>query len=162
DRIDADLELGRHDAVVAELESLAGRYPLRERLRAQLMLALYRSGRQAEALRVYHDARRTLVDELGLEPGLALQQLHAGILRQARDWAPGRRVPRHLRPRVRAEPGSPPPRDAPAAAAVARPAVPADRDDLVRHHDRACLRGREAGARRRVLHRRRTRPRQVP
>ena len=67
---------------MAELDALVQRHPLRERPRAQLMLALYRSGRQAEALRVYADARRALVDELGLEPGPELQQLEQSILRQ--------------------------------------------------------------------------------
>jgi DNA-binding SARP family transcriptional activator len=86
--LDADLELGRHDDVVAQAEALVTRHPLRERLRGQLMLALYRSGRQADALRVYHDARRALVDELGIEPGPALQQLHASILRQERSLQP--------------------------------------------------------------------------
>jgi YVTN family beta-propeller protein len=80
ERIDADLALGRHDAVVEELEQLVARHPLRERLRGQLMLALYRSGRQAEALEVYRDARRTLADELGLEPGPSLRQLERAIL----------------------------------------------------------------------------------
>ena len=82
ERFDAELALGRHHALVAELEALAARQPLRERLRAQLMLALYRSGRQAEALRVYAESRRSLVEELGLEPGPALQQLEQAILRQ--------------------------------------------------------------------------------
>jgi DNA-binding SARP family transcriptional activator/ABC-type transport system substrate-binding protein/streptogramin lyase len=82
ERIDADLALGRHQAIVAELESLTAKHHLHERPRAQLMLALYRSGRQAEALRVYADTRRRLVDELGLEPGQALQQLEQAILRQ--------------------------------------------------------------------------------
>jgi len=82
DRIDADLALGSHDALVGELRELVGRYPLRERLRGQLMAALYRSGRQAEALEVYRDARRVLLDELGVEPGPALRKLEQGILRQ--------------------------------------------------------------------------------
>jgi DNA-binding SARP family transcriptional activator/class 3 adenylate cyclase len=81
DRIDADLALGRHADLPAELESLVARHPLRERLRAQLMLALYRSGRQAEALDVYQDARRALTDELGIEPGRELQELQHAILR---------------------------------------------------------------------------------
>lgn len=81
ERIAADLELGRHGELIGELESLVGEHPLRERLRGQLMLALYRSGRQAEALHVYHDARRELVDELGVEPGRPLQELFAAILR---------------------------------------------------------------------------------
>ena len=80
DRIDCELALGRHDQLVAELETLVGEHPLRERLRAQLMLALYRSGRQAGALTAYQDARRTLVDELGLEPGTELQALERAIL----------------------------------------------------------------------------------
>jgi YVTN family beta-propeller protein len=80
ERIEADLALGRHDAVIAELEELVRHYPLRERLRAQLMLALYRAGRQAEALEAYRDARRTLADELGLEPSPTLQQLERAIL----------------------------------------------------------------------------------
>ena len=69
ERIEAELALGHHDRLVPELEALTAKHPLRERLREQLMLALYRSGRQAEALRVYADARKRLVDELGLEPG---------------------------------------------------------------------------------------------
>jgi YVTN family beta-propeller protein len=80
DRIDADLACGRHAPLVGELETLVARQPLRERLRGQLMLALYRSGRQAEALEAYRSARRTLVDELGLEPGEALQRLERAIL----------------------------------------------------------------------------------
>lgn len=82
DRIAADLECGRHAELVGELESLVRDHPLRERLQGHLMLALYRSGRQAEALTVYQDTRRRLVDELGIEPGAALQQLHSAILRQ--------------------------------------------------------------------------------
>lgn len=82
ERIDADLEAGRHAELVGELEALVDRHPTRERLRAHLMLALYRSGRQAEALDVYQDARRTLVEQLGIEPGPDLQQLHGEILRQ--------------------------------------------------------------------------------
>ena len=80
-RIDADLALGRHASLVPELEALVAEQPYRERLRAQLMLALYRSGRQADALRAYQAARRTLGDELGLEPGPELRELEAAILR---------------------------------------------------------------------------------
>src|SRR5207244_12906821 len=80
-RAEALLALGRHAGLVGELEALVADYPLRERLRAQLMLALYRSGRQADALAVYQDARRTLVDELGLDPGRTLQELEQAILR---------------------------------------------------------------------------------
>jgi len=82
DRIDADLELGRHADLIAELSSLAARYPLQERLRGQLMLALYRSGRQAEALDVYRETRRLLADELGLEPSQSLRDLERAILAQ--------------------------------------------------------------------------------
>jgi DNA-binding SARP family transcriptional activator/streptogramin lyase len=81
-RIDADLELGRHGQLVPELERLVYEHPLRERLRGQLMLALYRSGRQAEALDVYRSGRRLLDDELGLEPGAELRRLERAILEQ--------------------------------------------------------------------------------
>jgi YVTN family beta-propeller protein len=81
-RIDADLACGRHTALVGELEALVAENPYRERLRGQLMLALYRSGRQAEALAAYQDGRRLLVDELGIEPSRALQELERSILRQ--------------------------------------------------------------------------------
>ena len=82
DRIDADLALGRHAELVGEIEALLVAQPLRERLRGQLMLALYRSGRQADALEVYRESRRVLVEELGLEPGPALRQLERQILDQ--------------------------------------------------------------------------------
>jgi DNA-binding SARP family transcriptional activator len=82
DRIDADLERGAHTELAGELDALVTDYPLRERIRGQLMLALYRSGRQAEALQAYLEARRTLVDELGIEPRRELQDLYRAILRQ--------------------------------------------------------------------------------
>jgi predicted ATPase/DNA-binding SARP family transcriptional activator/class 3 adenylate cyclase len=82
ERIDADLALGRHAELVGELKDLTAEQPLRERLRGQLMLALYRSGRQAEALEIYRTTRRVLVEELGIEPGPALQALEQAILRQ--------------------------------------------------------------------------------
>jgi len=82
ERVDADLALGRSTEVVPELEALVHEHPLRERLRGQLMLALYRAGRQAEALEAYANARRALLDELGLEPGPTLRALQAGILAQ--------------------------------------------------------------------------------
>lgn len=82
ERIDADLECGRHAELVGELEPLVAEQPFREHLRGQEMLALYRSGRQAEALQAYHDGRRGLVDELGIEPGRPLQELFSQILRQ--------------------------------------------------------------------------------
>src|SRR5262245_10558407 len=82
DRIAADLERGRDGELVAELESLIAAHPLRERLRAQLMLALYRTGRQADALAVYRDTRTALVDGLAIEPSPELQGLERAILRQ--------------------------------------------------------------------------------
>lgn len=81
-RINADLALGRRAEVVAELETLTREHPYRETLRAQLMLALYGSGRQAESLAVYRNTRQLLIDELGIEPGPAIQQLEQAILRQ--------------------------------------------------------------------------------
>jgi DNA-binding SARP family transcriptional activator/tetratricopeptide (TPR) repeat protein len=89
-KIEADLALGRHAALVGDLEALVGQYPLRERLRAQLMLALYRSGRQADALGVYQDVRVLLADELGIDPGGELQRLYEAILVQKSelDWTP--------------------------------------------------------------------------
>jgi DNA-binding SARP family transcriptional activator len=80
--IEAELALGRHAKAVSELESLVREQPLRERPRGQLMLALYRCGRQAEALEAFQRARRTLVDELGAQPSPALQELEHRILRQ--------------------------------------------------------------------------------
>jgi DNA-binding SARP family transcriptional activator len=80
--IEAKLALGRHAEVVGELESLIDAYPYRERLRAQLMLALYRCDRQADALQAYQDARRKLVEELGIEPGERLHELERAILAQ--------------------------------------------------------------------------------
>jgi len=80
--VEAELALGRHAELIPELERLVPEHPFRERLRLQQMLALYRSGRQAESLEAYASARRTLVDELGVEPGPALQELERAILRQ--------------------------------------------------------------------------------
>jgi DNA-binding SARP family transcriptional activator len=88
DRIEADLALGRHEELVGELESLVVEHPFRERLCGQLMVALYRCGRQAEALEVYRKTRRRLVEELGIEPGPALQELHQAILRHDEVLAP--------------------------------------------------------------------------
>jgi ABC-type transport system substrate-binding protein/DNA-binding SARP family transcriptional activator/streptogramin lyase len=81
-RIDAELELGRHGALIAELEALVAEHPFRERPRSQLMLALYRCGRQAEALETYRAGRSLLSSELALEPSPALRQLEQSILRQ--------------------------------------------------------------------------------
>jgi DNA-binding SARP family transcriptional activator len=90
ERIDADLELGRHGDVIGELEALTREHPLRETFRRQLMLALYRAGRQAEALEVYQDARTRFSDELGIEPGPELKRLQTEILRhEAGLAAPG-------------------------------------------------------------------------
>src|SRR5262245_1742063 len=85
DLVAAELELGRHAQLVGELEALVAEHPLRERLRGQLMLALYRAGRQAEALEAYRQARETLVDELGIEPSSELQHLEQAILRHDRE-----------------------------------------------------------------------------
>ena len=81
DRIDCDLALGHHERALGELGVLVPEHPLRERLRAQQMLALYRAGRQADALEAYAEARRTLVDDLGIEPSEALQRMQQAILR---------------------------------------------------------------------------------
>jgi class 3 adenylate cyclase/DNA-binding winged helix-turn-helix (wHTH) protein len=82
DRIEADLALGHHVELVGELQRLVGEHPLRERLRSQLLLALYRSSRQSDALQAYQDARRILGQELGIDPGPALQKLEQAILDQ--------------------------------------------------------------------------------
>jgi predicted ATPase/class 3 adenylate cyclase/DNA-binding winged helix-turn-helix (wHTH) protein len=82
ERIDADLALGRHTELTGELEGLIAGYPVRERLREQLILALYRAGRQAEALEVYVDTRRILADQLGIDVGPGLQRLQQAILHQ--------------------------------------------------------------------------------
>jgi len=104
ERIEAELALGRHAAVVAELEALVAGHPLREKLRGQLMLALYRSGRQAEALQVYQEARRLLVGEFGLEPGTALRSLQQAILNHesALEPRPHTTAAKTVRPRRRA------------------------------------------------------------
>ena len=106
--IEAKLALGRHAEVLADLETLIGEHPHREGLRAQLMLALYRCDRQAEALQAYQDTRRSLVEELGLEPGSRLRELEQAILAQS---------PALAAPAV----------DAPAEPAAGPPAAPAAR-----------------------------------
>jgi DNA-binding SARP family transcriptional activator/DNA-binding beta-propeller fold protein YncE len=105
---DAELQRGEHPALVAELERLVARHPTRERLLAQLVLALYRSGRQADALATYRKGRRALVEELGLEPGVALRELERSILQQDPDLlreqpalAEQSEVPVQRRPRPR-------------------------------------------------------------
>jgi DNA-binding SARP family transcriptional activator/DNA-binding beta-propeller fold protein YncE len=102
ERVEADLELGRHAELVAELDALVAEHPLRERLRGQQMLALYRCDRQAEALEAYRLGRQRLVDELGIEPSSSLRAMHEQIL--AQDPALG------ARPRARRPPRPPPPR----------------------------------------------------
>ena len=82
ERLDMELQLGRHQGVIGELEVLVIAHPLRERPRGLLMIALYRNGRQADALRIYQEGRRVLGEELGLEPGPELRQLEAAILAQ--------------------------------------------------------------------------------
>jgi YVTN family beta-propeller protein len=93
-RVDADLALGRHDALTAELEQLAGEHPMRERVHGQLMLALYRCGRQGDALAAYRRVRDLLAGELGVDPGEPLQRLHASVLAHdpALDWQGDRPV----------------------------------------------------------------------
>src|SRR4051812_26127373 len=127
DHVEARLAVGEHAELVAELERLVAEEPFRERPRGQLMLALYRSGRQAEALAAYRDARTVLVDELGLEPGRPLQELEAAMLNQdpALDWRPPAAAPAPA-PRRRGRgagipneppaPAGPPPAAPPAAA----------------------------------------------
>jgi DNA-binding SARP family transcriptional activator len=90
DRIEADLATGRHGLLTAELEALTREHPLRERLWGQRMLALYRAGRQSDALRAYQDLRRTLGEELGLSPSPALERLEAAIVQQDQmaEWQP--------------------------------------------------------------------------
>lgn len=91
-RVEADLELGLHTELIPELEALVREDPLRERRRAQLMLALYRSGRQADALDTYRSGRKLLADELGLEPGGELRQLEKAILEHDPALAPKARL----------------------------------------------------------------------
>ena len=120
--IDADLAAGRHQEVVGEIEALLAEHPLRERLHAQRMLALYRCGRQAEALEAYRRRRRTLVEEIGVEPGPELRRLHEAILRQdpSLDVEPAAaELPRELDAAAVAAAGRPRRRAAPAARALA-------------------------------------------
>jgi DNA-binding SARP family transcriptional activator len=100
-RIDADLALGRHAQLTAELEARVAQEPVRERLRAQLMLALYRSGRQTDALASFQEARHLLLEEHGMEPGPELRDLQEAILRQDPELAaaPSRWPSRYDRPR---------------------------------------------------------------
>jgi DNA-binding SARP family transcriptional activator len=101
ERIEADLALGRHGSLIPELEELVAAQPLRERSRAQLMLALYGAGRQADALELYRNTRRTFVEDLGIDPSPELQELERAILRQD----PALLQPRRAEaPRVQPEP----------------------------------------------------------
>src|SRR5204862_23579 len=97
-RIDADLAVGDNAGLVGELETLITDHPFRERLRAQLMLALYRAGRQSDALAAYASARRTFVEDLGLEPSPELRDLESAILRQEQSLDIGRRSPQRVPP----------------------------------------------------------------
>ncbi len=93
DWIGAELDLGRHEDVIPELEQSVATNPLRERLRGQLMLALYRAGRQADALSTYQEARHELAEQLGLEPGPQLQELERKILQRDPSLATPKRMP---------------------------------------------------------------------
>ena len=97
-RIDADLALGDHPQLIAELEALVAANPFRERLRAQLMLALYGAGRQSDALAAFRDARATLVQELGLEPSAELSELESAILRHEPSLSLGSLSPQRMPP----------------------------------------------------------------
>jgi predicted ATPase/DNA-binding SARP family transcriptional activator/Tfp pilus assembly protein PilF len=97
-RYDAELAGGRHDAVVADLEALTAEHPYRERFLEQRLLALYRCGRQADALEVYRNAREVLAEELGLDPSPALQELERAILRQEPSLAAPEAPTRSTRP----------------------------------------------------------------
>jgi predicted ATPase/DNA-binding SARP family transcriptional activator len=119
ERIAVELELGEHVALVAELQALVAEHPYRERLHAQLMLALYRSGRQADALEAFRHARRTLVEDLGLEPGRELQQLESAVLTQ--DPVLDLLLAEPVRPRPR--PAAVAPLPAPADPLIGREAV---------------------------------------
>lgn len=91
-RIEADLALGRHEQLTAELTGLVAQFPLREKLRAQLMTAFYRSGRQSDALQSYYEGRTLLADQLGIDPGEALGSTYAAVLEGTRGPGPGARA----------------------------------------------------------------------
>ena len=123
-RVDADLNLGRHADLVLELQALAAEQPLRERFHAQLMLALYRCGRPAEALAAYDQARKLLVGQLGVEPGPELRDLHMRILRADEDLAVGK---------ITASPAGPGRLPGPAGAGEAAAVVPRQLPASARH-----------------------------
>lgn len=100
-RIEAELELGRHSRVASELESLVAEHPLRERFRELLMLALYRCGRQSQALETYREGRRLLLEELGIEPSTELRDLEQKILMHSEELSAPRPVKRHRPERPR-------------------------------------------------------------
>jgi DNA-binding SARP family transcriptional activator/class 3 adenylate cyclase len=126
DRIEAELALGRHRELVGELQALVAAQPLRERPWGQLMVALYRSGRQADALAAYRQTRETLAEELGIDPSRSLQDLERAILAQddALDWAPTVKDAAVAPPEVPARP-------APAANLPAPAEVPLGLEDRV-------------------------------
>ena len=115
---EAKMALGRHSEVVSPLEGLIAAHPYRERLHAQLMLALYRSDRQADALQAYQNARRRLVEELGIEPGAPLRELEQAVL--AQDPALALPVPVAARPEASAAASQPAEPEAPPAPAARR------------------------------------------
>ena len=123
EQLEADLALGLHGELAGELEALVAAHPLRERLRGQLMLALYRSGRQAEALEAYQEARRVLVEELGIEPSPPLRELHAAILNQEPALALRAPLPLGLPAQTAPEPSLPPAAEAFAPARETRKTI---------------------------------------
>src|SRR5690242_3770212 len=136
-RIEADLALGRHAAVTAELERLVADHPLRERLHGQLMLSLYRCGRQAEALAAYQRVRDLLAAELGIDPGEPLRRLHASVLAHdpALDWNGGRPAPAQGHRAGSSSPATSPPPGRPPR----RPAAGRRKLDWPRRHGRRLL-----------------------
>lgn len=154
---DAELNLGRHDLAVARLRDLTGRHPLRERFHAQLMLALVRCGRRAEALAAYQAARRVLIEELGVEPGAQLRDLQQRILTGDPELAPPQPMPqpptaepaRLPAPDRETQPETAPPSVSPSQA----PAAPRQLPSAVRHFtgragevERLAALARQAGA----------------
>jgi DNA-binding SARP family transcriptional activator/tetratricopeptide (TPR) repeat protein len=129
DYLELELHLGRHRRLVGEITHLTHENPLRERLRALLMIALYRSGRQAEALDVYREGRDMLIDELGLEPGPELRLLENAILAGDEHLPFGGGVP------AQAQPREPEPEEPPASRVAVPRQLPADTADFVGHDE---------------------------